>query len=66
MTPSPIEVLRTAIQTYGYVDDWQAALADVEKLVEAADELRLYEPGRKGYAAAQARLFLALRPFFVG
>jgi hypothetical protein len=43
----------------------RAALDAVEALVAAADELRLWEPGRKGYAAAQDKLFAALAPFAV-
>ena len=45
------------------VEEVEAALAAVERLIEAADELRLWAPGRKGYAAAQNRLFAALAPF---
>lgn len=44
-------------------DKFRAALEQVKSLVGAADELRLWEPGRKGYAAAQDRLFATLVPF---
>lgn len=67
----PLDALREALETmrdefgpdYHEVVALRAALAQVEKLVEAADDLRLWEPGHKGFAAALDRVFAALAPF---
>lgn len=62
---SPLAVLREQIRHLGPHRGAVAeeALAQVDALVQAADELGLWEPGRRGYAAAHNRLFAALAPF---
>ena len=74
-TPNPLDVLRewitvTKRQTSRVkltrtvaAFEAEAALSQVGTLVDAVDELRLWEPGRKGYAAALDRVFDAHRPF---
>ncbi len=42
------------------------AIPDLLAVVRAADALRLWEPGRKGYAAAASLLFAALAAFEEG
>lgn len=58
-----IDTLRNALTPGRYSDQATVAdaLARVEAALDAGDELRLWEPGRKGYAAAQDRFFAALR-----
>ena len=71
-TPSPLDQIRQAMwdprctvtgDAHPSYRSGLAALAQVEALITAADELRLWEPGRKGYAAAQDRLFDVLARF---